>query len=123
MRIALAQFLPAWDDPHTNLRAVDEAAGNSADEGAALLVLAVATSIDALAVGLSLAVVTPAIVLPAALIGLVSFVLTIAGAKPLERAFSVTEHFAAFDESGLADKDRERELQGLVADLLSPATV
>jgi Predicted flavoprotein len=49
--------------------------------------------------------------------------LTIAGAKPLERAFSVTEHFAAFDESGLADKDRERELQGLVADLLSPATV
>ena len=39
MRIALAQFLPAWDDPHTNLRAVDEAAGNSADEGAALLVL------------------------------------------------------------------------------------
>lgn len=45
---------------------------------------------------------------------------TIAGAKPLEQGFGVTEHFAAFDEDGLVDKERERELHALVADLLSP---
>lgn len=49
--------------------------------------------------------------------------LRIAGAKPLERTFGVTKHVEAFDEAGLVDKDRERELQTLVADLLSPVPV
>ncbi len=49
--------------------------------GAPLLVLSVATSIDALAVGLSLAVLRTSILLPAALIGVVCFALTVVGAK------------------------------------------
>jgi putative Mn2+ efflux pump MntP len=49
--------------------------------GRRLLVLAVATSIDALAVGLSLGVVRSGILYPAAIIGLASFGLTVAGAK------------------------------------------
>jgi NAD(P)H-dependent FMN reductase len=49
--------------------------------------------------------------------------LRIAGAKPLERTFGITKHVEAFDEAGLVDKDRERELQALVADLLSPVPV
>ena len=49
--------------------------------------------------------------------------LIIAGAKPLERTFGITKHVEAFDEAGLVDKDRERELQALVADLLSPVPV
>lgn len=50
-------------------------------QGHRLLVLAVATSIDALAVGLSLGVVSTGIVYPAVIIGITSFVLTLAGAK------------------------------------------
>ncbi len=50
-------------------------------QGHRLLVLAVATSIDALAVGLSLGVVRSGIVYPAVIIGITSFVLTVAGAK------------------------------------------
>jgi len=50
-------------------------------KGMRLLVLSLATSIDALAVGLSLGVVRTTILLPAAVIGATSFVLTIAGAK------------------------------------------
>lgn len=49
--------------------------------------------------------------------------LTIAGAKPLERSFAVNPHFSSFEESGLVDKDAERELQAAVADLLQPAAV
>jgi putative Mn2+ efflux pump MntP len=49
--------------------------------GHRLLVLAVATSIDALAAGLSLGVVGSGIVYPAVIIGLTSFVLTLAGAR------------------------------------------
>jgi putative Mn2+ efflux pump MntP len=49
--------------------------------GHRLLVLALATSIDALAVGLSLGVVRTVIVYPAVVIGLTSFVLTVVGAK------------------------------------------
>jgi manganese efflux pump family protein len=49
--------------------------------GVPLMVLSVATSIDALAVGLSLAVLRTNILLPAALIGVVCFALTVAGAK------------------------------------------
>ena len=49
--------------------------------GARLLVLSVATSIDSLGVGLSLGVIETSIVYPAAVIGLTSFVMTIAGAK------------------------------------------
>ena len=36
MRIALAQLLPAWDDPAANLAAVNEAARRAADAGAEL---------------------------------------------------------------------------------------
>ena len=46
-----------------------------------LFILSIATSIDALAVGLSLAVLRTNIFLPAAIIGVVSFSLTVVGAK------------------------------------------
>ncbi len=38
VRIALAQLLPAWDDPAANLGAIDEAARRGADAGAELVV-------------------------------------------------------------------------------------
>ena len=50
-------------------------------QGSRLLVLALATSIDALAVGLSMGVVGTTILYPAAIIGATSFLLTVAGAK------------------------------------------
>ena len=50
-------------------------------QGSRLLVLALATSIDALAVGLSLGVVRASILYPAVIIGLASFVITLIGAK------------------------------------------
>jgi putative Mn2+ efflux pump MntP len=50
-------------------------------QGTRLLVLSLATSIDAMAVGLSLGVIRTGIFYPAAVIGATSFVLTIAGAK------------------------------------------
>ena len=49
--------------------------------GKRLLILALATSIDALAVGLSLGVVRTGILYPAAIIGVTSFVMTVVGAK------------------------------------------
>lgn len=49
--------------------------------GQRLLLLALATSIDALAVGLSLGVVGTSVLYPAAIIGVTSFVLTIVGAR------------------------------------------
>jgi putative Mn2+ efflux pump MntP len=49
--------------------------------GGRLLLLAVATSIDALAVGLSLGVIRAGILYPAVVIGVVCFVLTIIGAR------------------------------------------
>jgi putative Mn2+ efflux pump MntP len=49
--------------------------------GKRLIVLALATSIDALAVGLSLGVVRTRILYPAAIIGVTSLVLTVVGAK------------------------------------------
>jgi putative Mn2+ efflux pump MntP len=50
-------------------------------KGLSLLMLSVATSIDALAVGLSLAFIHVNILYPAAVIGAVTFLLTIAGVK------------------------------------------
>ncbi|OGD13557.1 MAG: hypothetical protein A2V76_06400 [Candidatus Aminicenantes bacterium RBG_16_63_14] len=50
-------------------------------QGTKLVVLALATSIDALAVGLSLGVVRTSILCPALVIGAMSFALTIVGAK------------------------------------------
>jgi len=50
-------------------------------KGLSLIMLSVATSIDALAVGLSLAALQVAILYPAAVIGIVAFLMTIAGAK------------------------------------------
>ena len=38
MRIALAQLLPAWDDPAANLAAVDECAERAAESGVDLVV-------------------------------------------------------------------------------------
>lgn len=49
--------------------------------GARLLLLSVATSIDALAVGLSLGVIKTGILYPASVIGAVCFVMTIVGAR------------------------------------------
>jgi putative Mn2+ efflux pump MntP len=49
--------------------------------GASLLVLSLATSLDALAVGLSLAALRVAIVFPAAVIGVVTFTVTVIGMK------------------------------------------
>jgi len=50
-------------------------------KGGMLVVLSVATSLDALAVGLSLAVLDVSILTPAVLIGLVAFLLSFAGAE------------------------------------------
>jgi putative Mn2+ efflux pump MntP len=50
-------------------------------KGSTLLVLSVATSIDALAVGLSLALLGVGIIYPAVIIGLVAFILTVIGMK------------------------------------------
>ena len=50
-------------------------------QGTRLIVLALATSIDALAVGLSMGVVRTSILYPAAIIGVTSFVFTVGGAK------------------------------------------
>ena len=50
-------------------------------KGAGLLLLATATSIDALAVGLSLGVIRSQILIPAAVIGAVCFLITVAGSK------------------------------------------
>ncbi len=49
--------------------------------GFSLLVLSVATSLDSLAVGLSLAALRVAIVYPAAVIGVVAFLMTVIGMK------------------------------------------
>jgi len=50
-------------------------------KGVSLLVLSIATSIDSLAVGLSLAALRVAIVFPAAVIGIVAFSMTVIGMK------------------------------------------
>ena len=49
--------------------------------GISLLVLSVATSLDSLAVGLSLAALRVAIVFPAVIIGVVAFTMTVIGMK------------------------------------------
>lgn len=49
--------------------------------GLSLVVLSVATSLDALAVGLSLAALHTSLLYPAAVIGLVAFILTVVGVK------------------------------------------
>ncbi len=59
----------------------DKARRPDQTQGSRLLLLALATSIDALAVGLSLGVVRTSILYPAVIIGATSFVLTIVGAK------------------------------------------
>jgi putative Mn2+ efflux pump MntP len=54
---------------------------NDPTRGLPLLVLSIATSLDALAVGLSLAALRMAIVFPAAVIGVVAFLMTVLGMK------------------------------------------
>lgn len=68
-----------WESVHMSEE--EKACRPDQTQGHRLLVLAVATSIDALAVGLSLGVVRAGIVYPAVIIGITSFVLTIVGAK------------------------------------------
>jgi putative Mn2+ efflux pump MntP len=59
----------------------EEASRADRTQGIRLVVLALATSIDSLAVGLSLGVVGTRVVYPAAVIGATSFALTVVGAK------------------------------------------
>jgi putative Mn2+ efflux pump MntP len=59
----------------------EEACPADRTQGIRLVVLALATSIDALAVGLGLGVVGTRVVFPAAVIGATSFVFTLGGAK------------------------------------------
>ncbi|MFA6434941.1 MAG: manganese efflux pump MntP family protein [Elusimicrobiales bacterium] len=59
----------------------EDGAGNSPFETGALLVLALATSIDALAVGVTFSLLSVSIVLPVIVIGLVTFVLSVAGVR------------------------------------------
>ena len=63
------------------LSAEEKAARPDQTRGSRLFLLSIATSIDALAVGLSLGVIRAAILFPAAVIGAVCFVVTVAGAK------------------------------------------
>ncbi|MDH4196499.1 MAG: manganese efflux pump MntP family protein [Candidatus Aminicenantes bacterium] len=64
-----------------HLNAEEKASRPDQTRGKALLLLAVATSIDALAVGLSLGVVSVPILVPALIIGLVCFGVTLVGAR------------------------------------------
>jgi putative Mn2+ efflux pump MntP len=68
---------------HESFERDDEDKGCRPDrtQGSRLFVLALATSIDALAVGLSLGVVRAGILYPAAVIGATSFAMTLVGAK------------------------------------------
>lgn len=59
----------------------NESSGADRTRGLSLLVLSLATSIDALAVGLSLGVLRAAILYPAAIIGVVCFSMTVLAAK------------------------------------------
>lgn len=68
-----------WESVHMSEE--EKACRPDQTQGRRLLVLALATSIDALAVGLSLGVVRTGIVYPAVIIGITSFVLTVVGAK------------------------------------------
>ncbi len=58
-----------------------EAERSDPTRGISLLVLSVATSLDSLAVGLSLAALRISIVFPAAIIGIVAFTMTVIGMK------------------------------------------
>ncbi len=69
------------DDPRVVREEEKDADPVDRTAGVPLLILSIATSIDALAVGLSLAVLRTNIFLPAALIGVVCFLLTVVGAK------------------------------------------
>jgi putative Mn2+ efflux pump MntP len=60
-------------------RAEDAGPTSDPSRGSRLFLLSVATSIDALAVGLSLAVLESGILYPAAVIGVVAFLMTLAG--------------------------------------------
>ena len=59
----------------------EEFARSDPTRGLSLVILSVATSIDALAVGISLAAIQVAIVYPAIIIGLVAFLMTVIGLK------------------------------------------
>jgi manganese efflux pump family protein len=63
----------------SGLGRVAEDAKHNPSKGAMMVILSVATSIDALAVGLSLAMLATPIISPAAIIGVVTFILSSAG--------------------------------------------
>jgi putative Mn2+ efflux pump MntP len=67
----------------------DPPAASNPTRGWDLVILSVATSIDALAVGLSLAMVGSAILIPSIVIGLVAAILTVAGMVLGKRAGTV----------------------------------
>jgi len=60
---------------------IDKPGPRDPTRGLKLLLLAVATSIDALAVGLSLAMLSVSILIPALVIGIVAFTLSLLGAR------------------------------------------
>jgi manganese efflux pump family protein len=62
-------------------RGQSERRAGDVTRGASLIVLSLATSMDALAVGLSFGALDMPILFPSAVIGLVTFVITLAGAK------------------------------------------
>lgn len=68
---------------YSSFKRMDKSKMRNSDptKGSSLFLLALATSIDALAVGLSLAVFQVAILYPAVVIGLVAFLMTVLGAK------------------------------------------
>jgi len=66
-----------WGAAHGDKQ--DQGSANDATSGVTLVLLSVATSIDALAVGLSMAMVGSPILVPAIVIGLVAAALTAAG--------------------------------------------
>lgn len=68
-----------WESLHRSDEG--EACRPDRTQGSRLLVLALATSIDALAVGLGLGVVRAGILYPAAVIGATSFAMTLVGAR------------------------------------------
>ena len=67
--------------PSNGSRRVSSAADGDPTRGVSLVILSVATSIDALAVGLSLSLLGVEIIFPALVIGIVAFLLTAAGMR------------------------------------------
>lgn len=68
-----------WETWNSRGEVKNECLAESSTRGAKLLLLGIATSLDALAVGLSLALLGQQILLPALIIGLVCFLISVSG--------------------------------------------